>query len=235
MNADNEGSDPDSPTPVWALVGAALIGLGAVFSLLVGFLHPLFPIVVLATAVWAGLTFLRLIPGGPRVAGIVLTVVAVVDGIRESTVSVLLVLVGIVALWIGVSKGDPRRAEKKAISASAREDVAHAQRVRQIQEWERAYRDAHDGAEPPAGFTPPIAMAGGPAPGTTNTLAILALVFGFLGGVIAIPLGFIALSQTKKTGQSGRGMAMAGIILAFVWIAVSVALIAVATNSGSGY
>jgi len=50
----------------------------------------------------------------------------------------------------------------------------------------------------------------------TNTLAILALVLSFvvsLGGIIC---GHIALSQIKRTGEGGRGLALAGLIIGYV-------------------
>jgi hypothetical protein len=67
----------------------------------------------------------------------------------------------------------------------------------------------------------------GPGPATnrhnvtgTNMLAVLALVFGLAGGLPAIPLGHIALHQIKRTRESGRGMAIAGLVLGYVWVAV---------------
>ena len=60
--------------------------------------------------------------------------------------------------------------------------------------------------------------------GHLNTLALLAMIFGILGGLAAIPLGHIALSQIKRTGDSGRGMAIAGLILGYVSAAVLVVI-----------
>lgn len=54
----------------------------------------------------------------------------------------------------------------------------------------------------------------------TNTLAILALIFGILGGIIAIPLGHVALHQIKQTGAPGRGLAIAGLVLGYLWLAL---------------
>lgn len=54
---------------------------------------------------------------------------------------------------------------------------------------------------------------------STNVFAILALVFGVLGGVLAIVFGHIALSQIKRTGENGRGLAIAGLILGYVFVA----------------
>lgn len=42
------------------------------------------------------------------------------------------------------------------------------------------------------------------SPTQTNTLAILALVFGVLGSVLGIVFGYLALGQIRRTGQSGR-------------------------------
>ncbi|OOP59478.1 peptidylprolyl isomerase [Arthrobacter sp. SRS-W-1-2016] len=54
----------------------------------------------------------------------------------------------------------------------------------------------------------------------TNVLAILSLVFGIVGGIVAIPIGHIALSQIRRTGEGGRGMALAGLALAYSWVAL---------------
>lgn len=65
-----------------------------------------------------------------------------------------------------------------------------------------------------------------PAPPRTNTCAILALVFGILGGsVVAVVLGHVALSQIRRTGDQGRGMAIAGLVLGYFWIAVVIAYV----------
>ena len=111
------------------------------------------------------------------------------------------------------------------MAGPSQEDRAHADRVRHIQEWEAAYRDAHDGAEPPAGFMPPMhASAPSSHPGT-NALAVLSLVFAFLGGLLAIPFGHIALFQIKRSGERGRGMAITGLILGYIWlITLSIAI-----------
>jgi len=81
-----------------------------------------------------------------------------------------------------------------------------------------------------------FAARNGPAPSggyagrsaqKTSGMAIAALVCGILGvSAVAIILGFVALSQIKRSGglEKGRGMALAGIILGFVWVAISIAL-----------
>jgi hypothetical protein len=55
-------------------------------------------------------------------------------------------------------------------------------------------------------------------PPGTNGFAIAALVFGILPTfILGFIFGFIALSQTKKTRQAGRGMAIAALILSGIW------------------
>lgn len=56
-------------------------------------------------------------------------------------------------------------------------------------------------------------------PRPSNTLAVLALVFGILGGILAIPFGHVARSQIRKTGEDGSGLALAGLILGYIWLA----------------
>jgi hypothetical protein len=90
----------------------------------------------------------------------------------------------------------------------------------------------------PESVTPPPAPAAPPAQPTypaygqppaagyyappTNTLAILALVLAFViapGGIIC---GHIALSQIKRTGEGGRGLAVAGLIIGYVFTGIFV-------------
>lgn len=67
---------------------------------------------------------------------------------------------------------------------------------------------------------------------TTNTFAILAIIFGFLAGGLGIVFGHIALSQIKRTGEHGRGMAIAGLIMGYVFVAFwLVLLIATVTSA----
>ena len=73
---------------------------------------------------------------------------------------------------------------------------------------------------------PPPPYAAGPA-AATNGLAIAALVTGLFGVFpVAIGLGIAALVQTRRNGQRGRGMAIAGIALGSVVGAGFVALVA---------
>ena len=91
----------------------------------------------------------------------------------------------------------------------------------------------------PDAATPPPAAPAAPAaypaygqpaaPGyyapPTNTLAILALVLGFvvpLGGIIC---GHLALGQIKRTGEAGHGLAMAGLIIGYVFTGLTILIV----------
>ena len=65
-----------------------------------------------------------------------------------------------------------------------------------------------------------------PAP-PTNTLAIISFVLGFVVSLGAVICGHLALSQIKRTGEGGRGFAIAGLVLGYVGIGATVAIIAI--------
>src|SRR5690349_5519283 len=61
--------------------------------------------------------------------------------------------------------------------------------------------------QPQAGYGQPYPGYGQayPPPRGTNTMAILALVFGILVAPLGLVFGFVARSQIKKTGEDGDG------------------------------
>jgi hypothetical protein len=63
------------------------------------------------------------------------------------------------------------------------------------------------------------------APRGTNTMAILALVFGILIAPLGLVFGFVARSQIKKTGEDGDGLALAGIIIGGIFTLLFIAYI----------
>jgi len=74
-------------------------------------------------------------------------------------------------------------------------------------------------------FVPPAYQPYGawtPTPTKTNGLAIASMVLGivwvyWIGSILAIVFGHVALSQIKKNpNQTGRGMAIAGVVLGWV-------------------
>jgi hypothetical protein len=73
----------------------------------------------------------------------------------------------------------------------------------------------------------------------TNGLSLAAMICGICGflcgipAILAIVFGCIGLSQTKQRGQSGRGMAIAGIVLGGLWVAfVALLIVMNIVNSG---
>ena len=80
---------------------------------------------------------------------------------------------------------------------------------------------------------------GAPAQPGWNTMSIVAFVATFFISILGIILGFIALSQIKRTGEQGRGLALAAVIIGFVALAigiiVSIAVIAAITSAGLQY
>jgi hypothetical protein len=78
---------------------------------------------------------------------------------------------------------------------------------------------------------------------STNTMAILALVFAFIFAPASIVLGHIAKKQIRQTGEQGDGLATAGLWLGYIFTGLYVAfcalwlivVVAAGTSSGSGY
>lgn len=112
------------------------------------------------------------------------------------------------------------------------------------------------GPYPPAPAFPGQAPAGGyqsppvpgywsppPAPGfvpvtRTNGLAIASLVLGilwlfWLGSLVGLVLGLVALKQIKDRNQGGRGIAIAGVVLSVLWLVGFVVAIIVGATKGS--
>lgn len=88
------------------------------------------------------------------------------------------------------------------------------------------------GAAPQYGAAPGYAAPGygyaGYAPPKTNTLAIISMIASILGFILILPfigslagviMGHISLGQIKKTGEGGRGMALAGTIVGWIGLA----------------
>jgi hypothetical protein len=83
-------------------------------------------------------------------------------------------------------------------------------------------------APPPGGMVP--TTAGVPS----NSLAVVSLVTavgsflghiipfvgGFILAVVAVITGHMALSQIKKTGEPGKGLATAGLVIGYIHIAI---------------
>lgn len=59
----------------------------------------------------------------------------------------------------------------------------------------------------------------------TNTMAILSLVFAFVFAPLGIVFGVMARKQIPVTGESGEGIAKAGLILSVIFTLLSVTAI----------
>ena len=76
---------------------------------------------------------------------------------------------------------------------------------------------------PPPGYQQQYGYPGYPQSPGTNGFAIASMVLGiiwiyWIGSILALVFGYVAKSQIRETGQSGSGMATAGIVLG--WIGV---------------
>jgi hypothetical protein len=83
---------------------------------------------------------------------------------------------------------------------------------------------------------PVVSMSQGPR---TNGLAIASMVLGivwvyWVGSILAVVFGHVALSQIKRSqgAQRGSGMAIAGLVLGYIGIAVLAVVIVVAAVGG---
>jgi uncharacterized membrane protein YidH (DUF202 family) len=68
---------------------------------------------------------------------------------------------------------------------------------------------------------PPVPAQQQPAPSSEkwNVLSIIAFVISLLGfNIIAVILGYIALNQVNKSGERGKGLANAAMIIGLVSI-----------------
>ncbi|ARC55533.1 hypothetical protein AS850_00390 [Frondihabitans sp. 762G35] len=60
-----------------------------------------------------------------------------------------------------------------------------------------------------------------------NTLAIVGFVLAFVINIAGLVVSIVALSQIKRTGERGRGLALAGIIIGAVSIVLSIVIVIV--------
>ena len=94
------------------------------------------------------------------------------------------------------------------------------------------------GAQPAPAYTAAPAYG---APAKWNVLAIVSLVTSLLWiSVVGIITGHLALSQSKKTGEQGHGLALAGTIIGYVGLLGGIIfgifwIVVIAAASTSGY
>jgi hypothetical protein len=61
---------------------------------------------------------------------------------------------------------------------------------------------------------------------TTNTMAILSLVFAFVFAPAGIVMGHVAKKQIRQTGEQGEGLATAGLWLGYIFTSIYVLICA---------
>lgn len=76
--------------------------------------------------------------------------------------------------------------------------------------------DGTPASTPPLRWNPPYPYR--PQTRGTNGYAIAALASGLVFAPLGIVLGHIALSQIRKTRQDGRGLAIAGLVVGYLWL-----------------
>ncbi|AKS34609.1 peptidylprolyl isomerase [Mycolicibacterium goodii] len=90
-----------------------------------------------------------------------------------------------------------------------------------------SYQQEYPGHPPgyPGGY--PGAYPAYPGPPRTNSMAIASLVCAFLFAPAGIVFGHISLSQIKRRGEQGRGLAIAGLVLSYVFTVLTVVAVVV--------
>lgn len=53
-----------------------------------------------------------------------------------------------------------------------------------------------------------------------NTLAIVGFVLAFVANIVGLVVSVIALVQIARTGERGRGLAIAGVVVGGFWFAL---------------
>ena len=99
--------------------------------------------------------------------------------------------------------------------------------------WQASDGNWYPPEQQPGYAAPNYAMPTGygystPAPAATNGWAIASLVVSLvscgIGSLLGVIFGHVAMSQIKRTGAGGRGLAVAGLVIGYLGILVLVAV-----------
>ncbi|MDF5755984.1 DUF4190 domain-containing protein [Spongiactinospora sp. TRM90649] len=89
----------------------------------------------------------------------------------------------------------------------------------------------HPGGQGPQGYPPPGYYA---PPRPNNSMALASMILGIVGfmtcgisSIVGIILGHIALKQIARTGEEGRGMAIAGLVTSYIMLGLMLVYIVV--------
>lgn len=83
-----------------------------------------------------------------------------------------------------------------------------------------------EGAVPRPGAGPEVGFPAPPPKAGVNVMAILALILAFVFAPLGIVFGVIARKQVRRTGETGKGLATAGVVLGIVFTAIGLTAIA---------
>ncbi|WP_243747913.1 DUF4190 domain-containing protein [Mycolicibacterium sp. CBMA 226] len=72
-----------------------------------------------------------------------------------------------------------------------------------------------------------------PQQSTTNTMAIFSLIAAWNFFPLGIIFGHIALSQMKRSGQGGRGLAITGLVVGYLSLGLTAIVVIAAMSAGS--
>jgi hypothetical protein len=81
--------------------------------------------------------------------------------------------------------------------------------------------------------TNPYQTSSAPASDRFNVLAIVGFILAFFINIAGLVVSIIALSQVKRTGERGRGLALAGIIISAISLVLSVVSVIVVIASAA--
>jgi hypothetical protein len=163
--------------------------------------------------------------------GQVLTAKPVLMAAGVWVLTVIIVMFGIPALgldeapgrllWFGVVVATP------VAAVVGKRNVKYGQPVQNAGPLPLAYTPQGEPIYPVVGYTPdgrPItadqAIGYRPANNRTNTLSVISIVACWFLPMVAIPLGHIALAQIDRTGEQGRGLAITGLVIGYLGLAV---------------
>lgn len=74
-----------------------------------------------------------------------------------------------------------------------------------------------------------------PAATRTNGLAIASLISSFFISLLGIILGHIALNQIKRTGEGGRGLAIAGLVIGYAGLVIGILVFITVISTAAMY
>jgi peptidyl-prolyl cis-trans isomerase B (cyclophilin B) len=74
-------------------------------------------------------------------------------------------------------------------------------------------------------YDPYGAPYGYPQPRPTNGMAVASIICAILFAPLGIIFGHISLSQIKRTGEEGRGLAIAGLVIGYLMTALSIVIV----------